>query len=57
MCNWFWFWLCCVVRVADGCRSHIFYSQRVVEISDGKPKWSGMDEASQLLDDKGGPVK
>lgn len=34
-------------------RSHIFYSKRVVEIPDGKPKWAGMDEASELLDDYG----
>lgn len=34
-------------------RSHIFYSKRMVEIPDGKPKWAGMDEASELLDDYG----
>ncbi|OJJ79239.1 GFA family protein [Aspergillus glaucus CBS 516.65] len=33
--------------------SHIFYSKRMVEIPDGKPKWAGMDEASELLDDYG----
>ena len=34
-------------------RCHIFYSQRVVDIPDGKPKWSKMDGVSQLVDDVG----
>ncbi|TFL03373.1 Mss4-like protein [Pterulicium gracile] len=29
---------------------HIFYSKRVVDIPDGKTKWSGMDEKSEQLD-------
>ncbi|KAH7140208.1 Mss4-like protein [Dactylonectria estremocensis] len=29
---------------------HIFYSQRVVDIPDGNPKWSGLDGKSQLLE-------
>ncbi|KAJ9248525.1 Mss4-like protein [Paecilomyces variotii] len=32
---------------------HIFYSKRIVEIPDGKPKWSGLDNESELLDDAG----
>lgn len=28
---------------------HIFYSQRVVDIDDGKPKWSELDESSDLM--------
>ncbi|KAH8821318.1 Mss4-like protein [Xylogone sp. PMI_703] len=30
---------------------HIFYGQRVVTIPDGKPKWSGLDGQSDLVDD------
>ncbi|KAH8701999.1 Mss4-like protein [Talaromyces proteolyticus] len=32
---------------------HIFYSRRIVEVADGKPKWSGIDGRSELLDDNG----
>ncbi|KAJ5586668.1 uncharacterized protein N7459_002433 [Penicillium hispanicum] len=32
---------------------HIFYEQRMLDIPDGKPKWSGMDQDSDLLDDSG----
>jgi hypothetical protein len=32
-------------------RCHIFYPQRVVDIPDGKPKWSGLDEKSELMDE------
>lgn len=39
----------------DSC--HIFYSRRVVEIMDGKPKWSGIDNRSELLDDYGNKVE
>ncbi|KAL1959907.1 hypothetical protein VTO42DRAFT_575 [Malbranchea cinnamomea] len=28
---------------------HIFYSQRVIDIPDGKPKWAGMDKSSDLM--------
>ncbi|KAI1446922.1 Mss4-like protein [Annulohypoxylon stygium] len=28
---------------------HIFYSQRVVDIHDGKPKWSKLDGSSELM--------
>ncbi|KXJ93372.1 glutathione-dependent formaldehyde-activating, GFA [Microdochium bolleyi] len=30
---------------------HIFYKQRIVDISDGKPKWTGLDEDSDLMED------
>jgi len=30
---------------------HIFYSQRVVDIPDGKPKYKGLDKESELMDD------
>ena len=29
----------------------MFYSRRVVDINDGKPKWSGINNASELLTD------
>lgn len=32
---------------------HIFYDKRCIEILDGKTKWSGMDEESDLVDDYG----
>ncbi|KAL2755733.1 hypothetical protein ACRALDRAFT_1071051 [Sodiomyces alcalophilus JCM 7366] len=28
---------------------HIFYSRRVLDIPDGKPKWSGLDGQSELM--------
>lgn len=31
--------------------SHMFYSQRLVDIPDGKPKWSGMSGESELIED------
>ncbi|ORY71315.1 Mss4-like protein [Pseudomassariella vexata] len=30
---------------------HIFYSRRVVDIKDGKPKWSELDKQSELIKD------
>ncbi|KAJ3568940.1 hypothetical protein NPX13_g6249 [Xylaria arbuscula] len=30
---------------------HIFYSQRVVDLPDGKPKWVGLDKGSELMKD------
>ncbi|KAI0599135.1 Mss4-like protein [Biscogniauxia sp. FL1348] len=30
---------------------HIFYSQRVVDLPDGKPKWTGLDGTSELMKD------
>lgn len=32
-------------------RQHIFYSRRVKDIPDGKPKWSGLDKQSERLED------
>lgn len=30
---------------------HMFYEQRLVDIPDGKPKWSGMSGSSELIED------
>ncbi|KAJ5831767.1 hypothetical protein N7474_000078 [Penicillium riverlandense] len=32
---------------------HIFYEQRMLDLEDGLPKWSGMDKSSDLLDGRG----
>ncbi|KAI9834544.1 MAG: hypothetical protein M1819_002920 [Sarea resinae] len=32
-------------------KCHMFYSQRVMDIPDGKPKWSGLNGESERLDD------
>ncbi|GMF70449.1 unnamed protein product [Aspergillus oryzae] len=32
-------------------------NRRAVEIPDGKPKWSELDDSSELLDDSGNPKK
>lgn len=32
---------------------HIFYSRRILDVLDGKPKWSGLDGKSNQLDDHG----
>lgn len=29
----------------------MFYGQRVVDIKDGKPKWTGINEESELIED------
>ena len=29
----------------------MFYPQRVVDIPDGKPKWTGMNDSSELCED------
>lgn len=34
---------------------HMFYSQRVVDIKDGKPKWTRLSDESDLLDEDGKP--
>lgn len=31
---------------------HIFYKQRVIDISDGAKKWEGMDEKSESMDEE-----
>lgn len=33
------------------CRCHMFYEQRVVDIPDSLPKWSGMSGKSDLIAD------
>ena len=33
--------------LANSC--HMFYSRRVVDIPDGKPKWTEMNDASELI--------
>ena len=30
----------------------MFYPQRVVDVNDGKPKWTGLDEKSELMDNE-----
>lgn len=30
---------------------HMFYTRRVLDINDGKPKWSGINKESELIDD------
>ncbi|KAJ5563083.1 hypothetical protein N7461_001844 [Penicillium sp. DV-2018c] len=32
---------------------HMFYEQRMLDIPDGLPKWSGMNDSSDRLDDQG----
>jgi hypothetical protein len=32
-------------------KCHIFYSQRVIDIPDGLPKWDGLDKQSSLIED------
>ena len=32
-------------------RCHMFYGQRVMDIPDGLPKWSGINDSSDLLED------
>ena len=48
----FMFWGGIVID-AYGCinRCHMFYKQRVVDIPDGLPKWSGMSKESELIAD------
>lgn len=29
----------------------MFYTRRVLDINDGKPKWSGINKESELIDD------
>lgn len=36
---------------------HIFYSRRVVDIPDGKPKWDELDEKSDLIEDSPSELK
>lgn len=32
-------------------RCHMFYGQRVMDIPDGLPKWSGLNDTSDLIED------
>ena len=32
-------------------KCHMFYSQRVMDINDGLPKWTGLNETSDLIAD------
>jgi len=32
-------------------RLHMFYEQRVMDIPDGLPKWSGINDDSDLIED------
>ena len=32
-------------------RCHMFYDRRVVDIPDGKPKWTGLNNQSDLIED------
>lgn len=32
-------------------RMHIFYGQRVVDLPDGKPKWSGLNDQSEKVEE------
>ena len=32
-------------------RCHMFYPQRVVDINDGKPKWTKLDKESELCEE------
>lgn len=40
--------------IAGKHRCHIFYSQRVIDVKDGLPKWDGMNEKSELIGETGG---
>lgn len=31
---------------------HIFYGQRVVDLPDGKPKWSGLNDKSEMMEEE-----
>jgi len=32
-------------------RCHMFYGERVMDIPDGLPKWTGLDKSSDLIED------
>ena len=32
-------------------RCHMFYNQRVVDVPDGLPKWTGLNQDSDLIED------
>lgn len=35
----------------------MFYTSRVVDIPDGKPKWTGLNEKSELIEDSPAEMK
>jgi len=39
------------VLIGNDCRCHMFYGQRVMDIPDGLPKWSGLSNDSDLIED------
>lgn len=47
---------CCAVITNQFDRCHIFYEARMIDIPDGLPKWSGMDNDSDRLDDQGNKI-
>lgn len=40
----------------DLSRCHIFYKSRTLDLPDGLPKWSGMENASDQMDDHGNRI-
>ena len=32
-------------------RCHMFYGQRVIDVPDGLPKWTGLNQGSDLIED------
>lgn len=40
-----------VISVLTMVRYHMFYPQRVVDINDGLPKWTGIKDESELVDE------
>lgn len=44
-----------IVITINSC--HIFYSRRVVDIPDGKPKWDELEEKSDLIEDSPSELK
>ncbi len=43
-------------REAFAVQSHMFYPQRVVDVRDGKPKFAGLSDESELVDEETGEV-
>ncbi|CAG7946598.1 unnamed protein product [Penicillium salamii] len=46
----------CVGFTDSSCSCHIFYETRTTDIPDGLPKWRGMENASDRLDDQGNQI-
>ena len=45
-----WSSFCPICMLIPG-RCHMFYGQRVMDIPDGLPKWSGLNDSSDLIED------